>query len=54
LIALTLCAVPRKGEAAGANWHQMSDTLEHIRPEDLERVFQFTWEILRILDEASA
>jgi hypothetical protein len=54
LIALTLCAVPRKGEAAGANWHQMSDTLEHIRPEDLERVFQFTWEILKILDEASA
>ena len=52
LAALTLCAVPKDGaESASAHWHQMSDTIEHINPDDLANTYRFTWEILKILDE---
>ncbi len=51
LIALTLCTMPAKGAESGSNWHQMSDTLEHVIPEDLEKTCAFTWEILQSVDQ---
>lgn len=53
LVALTLCTVPTKGARSGSNWHQMSDTLEHVIPEDLEKTCAFTREIINSLDQAS-
>ncbi len=53
LIALTLCTVPVHSAKSGSNWHQMSDTLENIVPEDLDKVYGFTREILASLDQAS-
>jgi hypothetical protein len=52
LCALTLCAIPADS-AGGAHWHQMSDTLEHIVPEDLFKTHQFTWELLQLIDGSS-
>ncbi len=49
LIALTLCAAPRSGNESSAHWHQMSDRLENILPEDLNKAFEFTWELLQSL-----
>lgn len=53
LVALTLCTMPAKGAESGSNWHQMTDTLEHVVPEDLEKTYTFTWEILRSVDQTS-
>jgi hypothetical protein len=53
LIALTLCTVPAYAAASGSNWHQMTDTLEHVVPEDLEKTYQLTLELLRSVDRAS-
>ncbi len=53
LIALTLCTVPADETASGSNWHQMTDTLEHIVPEDLEKTYRFTLELLQSIDRAS-
>jgi hypothetical protein len=53
LIALTLCTVPADESASGSNWHQMTDTLEHVIPEDLEKTCQFSLEILHSVDSAS-
>jgi hypothetical protein len=52
LIALTLCTVPVDSAKSGSNWHQMSDTLEHIVPEDLDKVYAFTQEILQRIDQS--
>ncbi len=52
LIALTLCTVPANEAESGSNWHQMSDTLEHVIPEDLEKTYKFTLEILHNIDQA--
>jgi len=52
LAALTVCAVPEDGaESASAHWHQMSDTFEQIKPDDLENIYRFTWETLKIVNE---
>ena len=53
LIALTLCTMPADKAASGSNWHQMTDTLEHVIPEHLEQTCTFTWEILQLVDQAS-
>ncbi len=50
LIALTLCAAPRSGNDSSAHWHQMSDRLENILPMDLNKTFEFTWELLQSLE----
>jgi len=34
-----------------SHWHQMSDTIETIRPETLEQVQVFTWKILEEIDQ---
>lgn len=52
LIALTLCTVPADEAASGSNWHQMTDTLEYVVTDDLEKTYEFTWEILQRLDQA--
>ena len=52
LIALTLCTVPADEAASGSNWHQMTDTLEHVIPEDLEKTYRFTLELLQSVDRA--
>jgi Peptidase family M28 len=53
LIALTLCTVPADEAQSGSNWHQMTDTLEHVIPEDLEKTYQFTLEILQSVGRGS-
>jgi hypothetical protein len=53
LVALTLCTLPANEAESGSNWHQMSDTLEHVIPGDLEKTYQFTLEILRSIDQSS-
>jgi hypothetical protein len=58
LIALTLCAVPQNGppggSPSGSNWHQMTDTIENVVSSDLLKTCEFTWEILRLVDQANA
>lgn len=51
LIALTLVAVPPPGSHESIHWHQMSDTLDKIDPETLSDVYQFTLQLLQILDK---
>ena len=53
LIALMFCTVPQKAAGGSAHWHQMSDTVEHVIPEDLAKVRTFTWEILQSIDRAN-
>ena len=53
LKALTLCTMPVKGTTGSAHWHQMSDTLEHVIPADLDKVFAFTREIFTSVDRSS-
>jgi len=53
LKALTLCTMPVKGTTGSAHWHQMSDTLEHVIPADLDKVFAFTKEIFTSVDRSS-
>jgi hypothetical protein len=45
--------VPADEAASGSNWHQMTDTLEHVILEDLEQTCTFTWELLQVVDQAS-
>jgi hypothetical protein len=54
LIALTLCTVPADEAESGSNWHQMTDTLEHVITEDLAKTYEFTWELLQLVDQAGA
>jgi hypothetical protein len=53
LVALTLCTVPADEAQSGSNWHQMTDTLEHVIPDDLGKMVSFTQEILQELDQGS-
>ena len=52
LCALTLCTIPSGSAGGSAHWHQMSDTLDHIVPDDLLKTYQFTWEILQLIDQS--
>ena len=47
--AFTIDALPRD-EAGAVHWHQMSDTVDKIEVDCLERVHEFVWEILQRLD----
>jgi len=51
LIALTVCTVPENESESSDHWHQMSDTIEFIDPNCLEKVLRFTWELLRQIDQ---
>ena len=51
LIALTLVAVPPPGSPESIHWHQMSDTLDKIDPATLSNAYQFTRQLLQILDK---
>jgi hypothetical protein len=52
-IALTLCTVPAEGSASSGYWHQMGDTIDHIQPQTLENVGNFTWELLQQIDRGA-
>jgi len=54
LPALTICNVPLNGWAFDSNWRQMSDTPDQITLPDLDRAFQFTCEVLHLIDRSSA
>jgi hypothetical protein len=45
--------VPAPGSSESIHWHQMSDTLENIDPQDLAAVHAYTWQVLQILDHRS-
>ena len=51
LASLTLSAIPTIDSAAGAHWHQMSDTVDVIQPSSLADACRFTWQVLRLVDE---
>lgn len=51
LHALTLNAVPRLASQAGAHWHQMSDTVEHVEPQSLSDTLAFAWQLLQSFDK---
>ena len=50
LIALTLCTVPTPQNGLESHWHQMSDTMENLRVEDLETTLTFVWTLLQQVD----
>jgi hypothetical protein len=50
LISLTLCAVPTPESGLESHWHRMSDTLENMRVEDLEKTLAFVWALLQQVD----
>jgi hypothetical protein len=50
LPALTLCTVPT-GNAPASYWHQMSDRLETLNPNDLEGTIAYTWTLLQLIDK---
>ena len=54
LISLTVCteADPKSGSVS--HWHQMSDTLDTLEPETLQRAHQFVWEILQEIDRQAS
>jgi hypothetical protein len=53
LVALTLVALPRRGEEAEAHWHQMSDTADQVDPDSLADACAFAWRVLREVDQAA-
>lgn len=53
LIALTLCTVPPPGSNVESHWHQMSDRVETLNAVDLAASFEFTWTLLKVIDEAA-
>jgi hypothetical protein len=53
LMALTVCSLPEPGSTTVSHWHQMSDTLEHVNPDDLENALQFTWKLLQCFDAST-
>jgi hypothetical protein len=50
LIALTVCTVPEPKSGVVSHWHQMSDTLENLHSEDIEKTLAFVWAILKQVD----
>jgi hypothetical protein len=50
LIALTLCTVPAPESGLESHWHQMSDTLENLHIEDIEKALAFVWALLQQVD----
>lgn len=50
LAALTLCTVPASN-APASYWHQMSDRLETLKPQDLDGALRFTWTLLQLIDK---
>lgn len=50
LKALTVCNVPEAGSATNSHWHQMSDTMDYVNPDNVENTLQFTWKLLRCFD----
>ena len=54
LAALTVCTeVDPKAEKV-SHWHQMSDTIETLQPETLDRAHKFIWEILQKIDQQAS
>lgn len=51
-IALTITARPPKGEEETAQWHRMSDTMEHLDIRTLTGSLAYTWQILQEVDRA--
>jgi hypothetical protein len=53
LAALTLCTVPAPKSGVESHWHRMTDTLEHVDPDDLNRSYQFTRHLLEQIDQSN-
>ncbi len=52
LIALTLSNEPQPGAGEVSHWHQMSDTIAHIDPQTLAASAAFSWQVLKLVDQA--
>lgn len=50
LIALTVCTVPEAKSGVESHWHRMSDTLEHVHIEDIEKSLAFVLAVLKQVD----
>lgn len=50
-VALTLVALPRRGEGAETHWHQMSDTADRVDPGSLADACAFAWQVLLEADK---
>lgn len=50
-VALTLVAQPEAGQDQTSHWHQMSDTLEHVRPQALEDTCKVVRQLLASVDK---
>jgi hypothetical protein len=53
LVALTLVALPRRGEEAETHWHQMSDTADQVDTASLADACAFAWQVLLEVDRAA-
>jgi hypothetical protein len=50
LVSLTVCTVPEPKSGVESHWHRMSDTLEHVSIEDLEKTLKFVRALLKQVD----
>lgn len=50
LASLTLDALPPPGSGSVSHWHQMSDTIDKVDPQNLDDAHAFTWQILQEID----
>jgi len=52
-IAVTVCSADPASASTGSHWHQMSDRMEYIDMDCLKDAFEFTLQILQIVDDVS-
>ena len=53
-IALTVCTEVDPKTETVSHWHQMSDTIETMQPETLDRAHKFVWEIIQKIDREAS
>ncbi len=51
LVALTLGCLPPSQMQVVSHWHQMSDRVEYIEPQALEKSLEYTWHLLQEIDQ---
>lgn len=54
LIALTVSCDASPESGSLSHWHQMSDTVETLQPETLQRAHEFTWQVMQTVDGAAS
>lgn len=52
LVAITLCSEANPQEGQFSHWHQMSDTLDTLKPDTLTTAHTFAWQILQAIDRS--